>query len=78
MQQHIKIGDGGRLIIPAAYRKALNLQAGDEIIIRLEEGEIRLFRQSQALQRIRAALKKGGKKVNHTDNFIAVRKQDSE
>lgn len=58
MQQHLKIGEGGRLIIPAVYRKALNLHVGDELIIRLEEGEIRLFRQSEVLKHLRVALKK--------------------
>ena len=79
MQQHTKIGEGGRLIIPAAYRKALNLHPGDELIIRIENGELRLFRQSQALQRIRAAVKKKmTKKVNYVDEFLAERKRDSE
>lgn len=78
-EQHTKVGEGGRLIIPAAYRKALNIHIGDELIIRLQDGEIRLFRQAEAIGRIRAAAKKMTKKgVNQTDAFIAFRKQDSE
>lgn len=78
-QHHAKIGEGGRLIIPAAYRKALDLHPGDELIIRIENGELRLFRQSQALQRIRAAVKKKmTKKINYVDEFLAERKRDSE
>ncbi len=78
-QQNTKIGEGGRLVIPAAYRKALDLHPGDELIIRIENGELRLFRQSQALQRIRAAVrKKITKKVSHVDEFLAERKRDSE
>lgn len=78
-QQHTRIGEGGRLIIPAVYRKALDLHPGDELIIRIENGELRLFRQSQALQRIRAAVKKTiTKKINHVEEFLADRKQDSE
>lgn len=76
---HAKIGEGGRLVIPAAYRKILDLHPGDELIIRLEKGEIRLFRQTQAIQQIRAAAKKYSKqKVNQTRNFLAFRKKDSE
>lgn len=78
-QQHTKIGEGGRLVIPAVYRKALGLHPGDELIIRIENGELRLFRQSQALGRIRAAVKKKmAKKVNYIDEFLAERKRDSE
>lgn len=78
-QQHAKIGEGGRLIIPAAYRKALGLHVGDELIIRLEAGEIRLFRQSQAIQRIRAVAKKHAlKRKSYTDDFLTIRKKDAE
>lgn len=78
MQYHVKIGEGGRVIIPAHYRKALNLHVGDELIIRLEEGEIRLFRQLNALQKLRSRAKSTSKKKNCTDDFIAFRKKDSE
>ncbi|MBS0350396.1 MAG: AbrB/MazE/SpoVT family DNA-binding domain-containing protein [Proteobacteria bacterium] len=66
---HAKLKQGGRLIIPAAYRKALNLHTGDELIMRIEDGELRLFRQSQALQRIHNAVKKRmAQKINHTSS----------
>lgn len=79
-QQHAKIGEGGRLIIPAAYRKALNLHPGDELIIRLEDGELRIFRQSQAVYHIRDAVKRRAtrKISSYTNDFLATRKQDSE
>lgn len=80
-EQHTKISEGGRLIIPAAYRKALNIHTGDELIIRLQDGEIRLFRQAQAIERIRTAtrkLAKQGKRISQTDAFLVFRKQDSE
>jgi AbrB family looped-hinge helix DNA binding protein len=32
------IREGGRLVIPAAYRKALGLKPGDEVLLVLEEG----------------------------------------
>jgi len=77
-QIHTKISEDGRLVIPASYRKALSIQPGDDIILQLQEGEIRLFRQSQAVRRLRIAVKKTiSKGVNQTDAFIAFRKQDS-
>ena len=78
LEQHIKIGEGGRVIIPAAYRKELDLHPGDELIMRLQNGEIRLFRQMRAVERIRALVKKKKvKNVNYVDDFIAFRKQES-
>lgn len=36
-----KLGYGGGLVIPAPYRKALGLKPGDEVVLALEEGELR-------------------------------------
>jgi AbrB family looped-hinge helix DNA binding protein len=43
---------GGRIVIPAAYRKALGIKAGDDVILRLEDQEIRLYSRKQALRRL--------------------------
>ncbi len=78
MQEHrIKIGEGGRLIIPAPYRKAMGVHPGDELVIRLQDGELRLFQQAEALKRIRAAVKNGKHTKSHLDNFLAFRRKDS-
>ena len=52
-----KLGEGGRIVIPAEYRQALNLHVGDEIILRLKDGEISLFTPGQALQQAQALVR---------------------
>jgi len=42
-QVKTKISEGGRVVIPAEYRKQLGLEVGDEVIIRFVDGEIRIF-----------------------------------
>lgn len=42
--------EGGRIVIPAEYRQALGLHVGDELIIRLEDGSLRLFTPEQAIK----------------------------
>lgn len=74
---HVTFGKGGRIVVPVEYRRALNLKPGDDLIIKLEDDELRLFRRSEALHKIRAALKKSIKKINHIDEFLAFRKEDS-
>jgi len=44
------IGKGGRLVIPASYRKALGLREGDQVIVRLEADGVRILTVRQALQ----------------------------
>ncbi|MFL5586828.1 MAG: AbrB/MazE/SpoVT family DNA-binding domain-containing protein [Ktedonobacteraceae bacterium] len=45
-----KIAEGGRIVIPAEYRQALDLHVGDEVILRLEDGTLRIFTPSQAIK----------------------------
>lgn len=50
------IREGGRLVIPAAYRKALGLKPGDEVLLTLEDGEIRVVSTRQAIARAQTLL----------------------
>ena len=53
-----KIREGGRLVIPAAYRKALGLKPGDEVLLTLEDGEIRVVSTRQAIARAQTLLRR--------------------
>jgi len=46
-----KLAVGGRIVIPVEYRRALGLRVGDEVILRLEDGEVRLLTPRQAIRR---------------------------
>ncbi len=75
-EQKIKIGDGGRIIIPAYYRKMLDVQNGDELVVRFEDGELRFFKQKEALQRIRNAINAASPQKNYLEEFINFRRSD--
>ncbi|MBI4282392.1 MAG: AbrB/MazE/SpoVT family DNA-binding domain-containing protein [Chloroflexi bacterium] len=45
------MGDGGRIVIPAEYRKVLGLKPGDEVVLSLREGEVWLLTPKRAIQR---------------------------
>jgi antitoxin PrlF len=53
-----KIGDGGRLVIPAKYRKALGLKSGDEVVLLLEEREIRIVSTHQAIKQAQTLVRR--------------------
>jgi PIN domain nuclease of toxin-antitoxin system len=42
------------LAIPAAYRRALDWHEGDELVLRLEDGTLRVVGLSRAIQRAQA------------------------
>jgi AbrB family looped-hinge helix DNA binding protein len=62
-----KIGEGGRIVIPASYRQALGLNTGDEVVLQLEEREIRILSRRQAIKQVQAAVKRyvpGGRSLS--------------
>ena len=70
-----KINENGRVVIPAAYRKALGIKAGDEVILRMEDDELRITtmkrRIERAQRRIRRYVNPG---VSLADELIAERR----
>ena len=46
-----KIGKGGRIVVPAKYRKALDLKPGDDVILFLEDQQVRITTVKQAIRR---------------------------
>jgi len=49
MERHLtKVSAGGRVVIPAEFRKELGIKTGDEVIVSLEEGKIQLWTKEQS------------------------------
>ena len=75
-ETRVKMNENGRVVIPASYRKALGIEAGDEVILRLEEDELRITtmerRIKAAQRRARKYLKPG---VSLVDELIAERRE---
>jgi AbrB family looped-hinge helix DNA binding protein len=71
-----RVNENGRVVIPASYRKALGIKAGDEVILRMEDDELRITtmkrRLERAQRRIRQYVKPG---VSLADELIAERRE---
>jgi bifunctional DNA-binding transcriptional regulator/antitoxin component of YhaV-PrlF toxin-antitoxin module len=46
-----KLGEGGRIVIPPEYLQVLAMEVGDTVILRLENGEVRIFTQKEAIRK---------------------------
>ena len=44
-----RIAEGGRIVLPAEFRRALGVQVGDQITLRLVNGEVRIATLAHAI-----------------------------
>ena len=51
------IGKGGRIVLPATYRRAMRLHPGDEVVLVLDDNELRLVPPSQAVKKAQALVR---------------------
>jgi AbrB family looped-hinge helix DNA binding protein len=74
-QWRLKIGPEGRVVIPAAARAALELEANGTVLARLEDGELRLTSPKAALRKVQAVARKYKKPgASVVDELIAERR----
>lgn len=48
---NLTLGPGGRIVIPAAYRKAMQVKEGGRLMARVIDGELRLMTPMMAVRR---------------------------
>lgn len=73
-----KITDGGRVVIPAEYRKVLGMNVGDEVVIFLEKDELRIISRNVALKKAQDIVKSYATSRNLSDELIKERRQEAE
>ena len=78
METRVQIRSGGRLVVPVKLRKALNIKAGDEVVVLLENGSIRLIPMQQAVNLAQKAVKQYVPKgVSLVGELIKARREEA-
>ncbi len=78
METRVQIRSGGRLVVPVKLRKALNIKAGDEVVVLLENDSIRLIPMQQAVNLAQKAVKQYVPKgVSLVDELIKARREEA-
>jgi len=57
-----RLTKGGRIVIPAEFRRELGLETGDEVILRLVDSEVRIRTRREAIKQAQAIVRKHVKK----------------
>jgi len=52
------LGPGGRVVIPAEHRRALGLEVGDELLLTVDDGSLRIATLKQAVAEAQALVKR--------------------
>ena len=53
----VKIVDGGKLVIPASFRRELGIAVGDTVIVEVADGELRVRSRNAALAKARRLMR---------------------
>lgn len=72
----LRVNENGRVVLPAAFRKALNIRPGDQVLARLEDDELRittLKHRIEKAQRHVGQFVKPGRSL--ADELIAERRE---
>ncbi len=48
-EMRTKMGAGGRVVIPAPYRKLLEVEPGEELIMKMEDGVLKIYTAEHAI-----------------------------
>ena len=73
----VRLGEQGRLVIPAALRKSLGFQPGYKLIARLEDGRLVLEKQETVQRRLKARFSHLRKDTSLADELIAERREEA-
>lgn len=73
-----RMSEGGRLVIPAEFRKALGLRQGDGVVLALEDDGLRLMTLDQAIRRAKALVRTFVPEgVSLVDELVKDRREDA-
>ena len=78
MEFRVQVRSGGRFVLPSKLRKELQIKAGDEIVLRLENGSVRLVPLHHAViiaqQTVKKYVPKG---TSFVEDLIQARKEEA-
>jgi AbrB family looped-hinge helix DNA binding protein len=69
-----RVNENGRVVIPSSFRKALGIEVGDEVVLRIEDDELRITTQQRRIQRARRRARQYVKGGSLVDELLAERR----
>lgn len=57
-ETRMRVNENGRVVIPASFRKALGINIGDEVVLRIQDDELRITTLKRRLERAQKLVRK--------------------
>jgi AbrB family looped-hinge helix DNA binding protein len=76
IESHTRINENGRIVIPSSFRRALQMHAGDAVVLRIENDELRITTLRQRLAKAQRLVRKHvPADTSLVDELIAERRE---
>ena len=75
-EARMRVNENGRVVIPAPFRKWLGINIGDEVVLRIENDELRITTLKRNLERVQRLVRKHVKPgTSLVDELIRERRE---
>jgi AbrB family looped-hinge helix DNA binding protein len=76
LDDRVTLNENGRIVIPAAMRKALKVKPGDELLLHLEDGDLYVTTHTQRIRKAQELVRRYvPENVSLADELIAERRE---
>jgi AbrB family looped-hinge helix DNA binding protein len=76
LKTRTRVNENGRVVIPASFRQRLGIQAGDEVVLELQDDELRITTLKSNIERAQRLVRKHVKPCTSlADELIAERRE---
>jgi antitoxin PrlF len=76
LKTRMRVNENGRVVIPASFRKRLGIRIGDEVVLQIEDDELRIITLERNIERAQRLVRKHVKPgISLVDELIAERRE---
>jgi len=76
-EYRVKMSENGRILIPAALRRQLHIEPGEELVIHVDDNELHLYSLKYSLKKAQNLVRKHAKNKSLINELKKMRKEDN-
>jgi AbrB family looped-hinge helix DNA binding protein len=76
LKTRMRVNENGRVVIPASFRKRLGIRVGDEVVLQIQDDELRITTLKRHIERAQRLVRKHVKPgTSLVEELIAERRE---